>query len=142
MDQLDFIALNRNGISGRGTPEHVLERAQHQRQRCAKLVADVGEKRRLRPVDLGKGFGASALLLVGTRICERLCHMGRNRLEEAHIRAIESAARADAADEDSDRMARGHTDGNLHCLGARLEPCTIAQNGPQYREIRNPCGTA
>ena len=49
-------------------PQHVLERTQHQRQRRAEFVADVGEKGRLGAVDLGQRLGAAALLLVRLRV--------------------------------------------------------------------------
>ena len=43
----------------------VLERPQHQRQRGAELVADVGEERGLGPIELGQRLGPPPLLLVG-----------------------------------------------------------------------------
>ena len=42
----------------RASLSSVLERAEHQGQRRAELVADVGEERRLGAVDLGQRFGA------------------------------------------------------------------------------------
>ena len=46
--------------------QHLFERAQHQGEWRAKLMADIGEKRRLGPVDFRQRFRAPALLLVGS----------------------------------------------------------------------------
>jgi hypothetical protein len=48
----------------------LLERPEHQCQRRAELVADIGEEKRLGAVDLGQRLGALALLLVGPRVRE------------------------------------------------------------------------
>ena len=61
VDQRPMVA----GDAGCGLGQHLLERAQHQRQRRAELVADVGEEGGLGAVELGQRLGAPALLLVG-----------------------------------------------------------------------------
>ena len=63
--------------------EHVLERPQHQRQRRAELVADVGEERGLGAVDLGQRLGAPALLLVGLGVGDRRGDLAGDEVEEA-----------------------------------------------------------
>jgi len=54
MRDVEPLALVFRQASGLG--ERILQRAEHQRKGCAKLVADVGEKRRLGAVDFGQGF--------------------------------------------------------------------------------------
>ena len=62
--------LHQVALAGRGAGvdgEHVLQWAEHQGERRAELVADVGEEGGLRPVQLGQRLGAPALVLVGLR---------------------------------------------------------------------------
>ena len=63
-------------MSGR-LGQKVFERAQHQRERRSKLMADVGEERRLGAVDFGQGLGAAALLFVSARVGESRRHLDR-----------------------------------------------------------------
>ena len=48
--------------------QHVLERPEHQRQRRAEFVADVGEERGLRAVEFGQRLGPAPRLGVGVRV--------------------------------------------------------------------------
>ena len=50
--------------------EDVLKGTEHQRQRRAKLMADIGEERSLGPVNFRQRIGALALLLVGVGVSE------------------------------------------------------------------------
>ena len=82
-----------------GVCEQVLERAEHQRERRAELVADVREERRLGAVDLGERGRASALCLERLRVGKPGRDLRRDEAEERAIRVIESAHRAHASDE-------------------------------------------
>ncbi len=62
MHELQAIGLQAGRI-----PQRILEGAQHQRQRRTELVADVGEERRLGPVELLELSGAAALGVIGAR---------------------------------------------------------------------------
>ena len=79
--------------------ERVLCRAEHEGEWRAKLVAHVGEERRLRTIQLCKGFGPSAL----SRICCRIrdCRRGLtcDKLEESAVRVSERPTWTDARDE-------------------------------------------
>ena len=59
-----------------GLGEHVLQRPEHQGQRRAEFVADVGEERRLGAIDLRQRLGAAALLLVGVGVGEARTRSG------------------------------------------------------------------
>ena len=89
----------------RGIRERVLERAEDQRQRRAKLVAHVAEECGLRAVELGELLGALALLLVGARVGDRRRDVARHELEEAPVVVVERSARADAEHEHARRAA-------------------------------------
>ena len=52
----------------------IFERSDEQGQRCAEFVADVAEKRRLRPIELRQRLGPLSLLLVRPRVGESPCH--------------------------------------------------------------------
>ncbi len=62
--------------------ERVLERAEHQRERRAELVAHVREERGLRAVDLRERLGAPPLLLVGASVGDRGRDLRGDELEE------------------------------------------------------------
>ena len=88
--------------------ERVLQRAQHQRQRRAELVADVGEEGGLGPVDRRQRLGPLAGLLVGSGVADRGGDLGGRQIEERAIVVIEPQPRADAGDEETDEALRDH----------------------------------
>ena len=57
--------------AARRSLQRVLERPQHQGQRRAEFVADIGEERGLGAIDFGQRFGAAALLLIGLGVGDR-----------------------------------------------------------------------
>jgi len=61
VDQVHLIVVLRRDSRVGGLPLHLLERTQHQGQRRAKFVADVGEEPRLAAIDLGERLGPPAL---------------------------------------------------------------------------------
>ena len=80
--------------------EHVLDRAEHERQRRAELVADVGEEGDLGPVHFGQRLGPLPLLLVGTGVGNGSGHTGGEQVVEAPVRLVQRQAGADTDDED------------------------------------------
>ena len=75
---LELLAMRRRQSAG-ASLEHVLDRPEHQRQRRAELVADVGEEGRLGAVELRQRLGAPALLLIGLRRWRSPPRSGRRR---------------------------------------------------------------
>ena len=69
--------------------ERILERPEHQRQRRAELVADVGEEGRLGAVDLGQRFGAAAFLFVGVRVGQPRRELAHEQRDEAPIGVVD-----------------------------------------------------
>ena len=81
LDQFAVLGLH----PGFGLVENILERRQHQGQRCAEFVADIGEERGLGAVDLGERVGASAFLLVGLGIGNGCTDRSGDEIEKAGI---------------------------------------------------------
>ena len=79
----------------------LLERPEHQRERGAKLVADIGEERGLGAIDLGQGLGAPALRLVRPAHRRWPWPSGRRPDRGTSGSVIERAARTDADDQKS-----------------------------------------
>ena len=117
--------------------EQVLERAEHQRQRRAELVADVREECRLGAVDLGQRRRAPALCLERLRVGEPRRNLRRHEAEERAVRVVESAHRAHAGDEDRARpvLAR-QLHGQRHRRVRGRRPRARRQGGEPRREIR------
>jgi hypothetical protein len=69
--------------------ERVLERAEHQRQRRAELVADVGKERRLRPVQFGELLGSALLGLVAARAADRRGDVAGDKMREGAVIVIQ-----------------------------------------------------
>ena len=65
--------------------QHLLERAQHQGQRRAELVADIGEERRLGAVDLRQRVGTPPLLVVGVDVGEARRDLAGHQIDEAAV---------------------------------------------------------
>ena len=83
--------------------QRILGRSQHQRERRSELVAHVREERRLRAVDRGERFGATALLGIGPRVGKAGRDLAREQFEEAAIRLVERTVRIEADDEGARR---------------------------------------
>ena len=66
--------------------QHVLDRAEHQRQRRAELVADVGEEGGLGPVEFGQRLGPLPLLLVGPGVGDGGGDLAGQQVEEPLVR--------------------------------------------------------
>ena len=86
-----------------GLGQHVLERTEHQGQRRAELVADVGEERGLGAIDFGQRFGATALLLVGLRVGDAGGDLAGDESEEAAVALVVQPVRIQPGDEDAGR---------------------------------------
>src|SRR5262245_35779054 len=88
MRQRDQVAVRLATVSlGQG----LFERAQYQRQGRTKLVAHVGEERRLGVVELGQDFGAAALFFVGLSVGDGGGDLARRQAEEAAVAFIKDA---------------------------------------------------
>ncbi len=87
-----------------GVGQRVFERAEHQGERRAELVRDVGEEGRLRAVQLGQDLGAPAFLLVGAGVGDGVGDLPGGELEEAAVLAVQRQAGADAGDQETGRQ--------------------------------------
>jgi hypothetical protein len=72
-----------------GRVKYFFQRAQHQRQRCTELVADVGEEHRLGAIDLSEGLGSPALLFVGLRVSQARGNLAGGKCEKAPVGVVE-----------------------------------------------------
>ncbi len=81
--------------------QFVLQRPQHQSERSAKLVADVGEERRLRPIDFSQSLGPPALFLAGTRVGHRCGDTGRQQVVKGTIGFIQRQPGTHAGHQDT-----------------------------------------
>ena len=79
--------------------DRFLQRSQHQRQRGAEFVADIGKERGFRQIDLRQGFRAPALRLIRPRRGKTRCDLGRNQFDETGISLIERAVGIERGDE-------------------------------------------
>ncbi len=80
---------------------HVLQRAEHQGERGAELVADVGEECGLGAIELRQGLGPAAFLLVGVRIGDRRSDLAGRQLKETAIGVVEQAIGVQPDDQDA-----------------------------------------
>ena len=74
--------------------QHVLERPQHQRQRRAELVRDVGEERGLRAIQFREALGPPPLVLERLGVGEPRGNLAGDELEERPVVGVELARRA------------------------------------------------
>ena len=119
------------GRGSAGVGERVLDRAQHQGQRRAELVRDVGEEGGLRPVELREGLGPLLLLLVGPGVGDGGGDLAGHQLEEATVLVVEPQPRADAGHEQPRRLVGpprgdGEDDGRGRAVGPGPR-----RNGPE-----------
>jgi hypothetical protein len=96
-DRDELAAVLARVVSRRG--QYLFQWRQHQRERRAELVADVGEEQRLGAVDLGQRLGAAALLLVGLGAGDRGGDLAGYQLEERGVGALVEAKRVQAGDQ-------------------------------------------
>ena len=116
----------------RAVVERILERSQHQGQRRAELVADVGEERRLGAIELGQRLGPPPLLLVGLRIGDRGGDLAGDQVEEAAIVVVEQPEGIEADHEHAGAAGlAGRRDRQERRLRRRL--------GPRSRGNRRVC---
>lgn len=113
----------------------LLERAEEQRERRSKLVADVVEEHRLRAVELGKLVEATLLGFEGSGIGQRARHLAGGEREKGAIPTVEDetgrqpehevSGRASARDRE--RRHRGALDGLGVGAGGddSPEPCEV-----------------
>ena len=94
---VDPLALGRGIRVGVG--ERVAERAEHQRQRRAELVRDVGEELGLRAVERGQLLGARVRGGEADRARQRSRQLARDHAEEVAVAVVEPLARAGAEDQ-------------------------------------------
>ena len=80
------------GSASVGAGEQLLDRAEHQRQRRAELVADVGEERGLGAVQLGQRLGPPPLLLVGAGVGDGGGDVAGQQVEEPPVVVVERPA--------------------------------------------------
>ncbi len=125
------------GTVRRRSGQRLLERPEHQGQRRAELVADIGEERRLGAVELGERFGALALLLIGRGIGDPRRDLSGHQIEESRIALIEPPIGIDPDDEESRRSILALA-GNGHDGGFGRRPVPIADR--QHVETRGQIG--
>ena len=92
MDGFDLVS-SWAGIVRVAAGEDVFERAEHESERGAEFVADVGEEDGLGAVELGERFGAAAFLLVGAGVGERGGDLAGDQLDEAGVLRHPAGAR-------------------------------------------------
>ena len=111
-----------------GVGEGVLQGPEHEGERRAELVADIGEEGRLGPVQFGEPLGALLLLLQGPHAHHVRGHLAREQLEEVAVLLVQGQAGAEPHHEH--RVVRavtaqrqGQEQGAAHGLwpGARLD---------------------
>src|ERR1044072_4540808 len=88
-----------------GVTERVLEWSEHECQRRAKLMTDIGEECSLGAIDFRQRLCAFALFLVSTRICHGSADVSCNQIEKAPILGIDDATRTESGNQKSRRLA-------------------------------------
>ena len=139
MDELDLPVMGRTSRGPR--PElafEVVERPQHQRQRRAKFVADIGKKGGFRPIDRGQHLGPLALLLVSACVGDGIGDTARHQLVEIAVKLIEGQPRADPRHQQPGELtclvgANRHHHGAVRRIDPRagryIEPGTQVRHG-------------
>ena len=79
--------------------QNLIEGPQHERERRAKLVAHVGEKRRLGAVELGQRFSTFAFFLVGACTGKSGGDLTRQQINESAVGCIKGSIRVDSRDQ-------------------------------------------
>ncbi len=81
--------------------QHFLERAQHEGERRAEFVADVGEEGGLGAVEFGQRLDPAALLLIGIGAGDRRRDLAGRQLQELPVRIVEQPVGAEAHDQEA-----------------------------------------
>ena len=103
--------------------EHVLDRPEHQRQRRAEFMADVGKEGRLRPVELRQRLRAPAFLLIGLGVGDRRRDLAGGQTEEAPVVVVEQAERVQSDDKHAcTACVSRRQNRNKRSLGRRMGP--------------------
>ncbi len=117
--------------------QHLLQGGQHQGQRRAELVADIGEEGGLGAVDLGQRFGALALLLIGLGIADPGRDLAGQEGQEGAVALVEQAKGIEPDHQSAGPpglAARGQRQDG--CLAGRLLPGANRQIRPEAgREV-------
>ena len=89
--------------------QHFLERTQHEGERRAELVADVGEEGGLGAVQLGQRLDPATLFLVGVGAGDRRADLAGDEVDELGVAVVEQPVGAEADHEvaRASRLARG-----------------------------------
>ena len=104
--------------------EQLLERAEHQREGSAELVAHVAEEGGLGAVELGQGLGAAALVLVGFGFGDGGGDLGGGELEEGAVGVVQLFTGADAGYQEAGGLGLAGGDEGEHERG-------FAERGPR-----------
>ena len=88
-----------------GVRQDVADRAEEQRQRRPQLVADVGEERRLRPVELGERLRPQALGLEGADVHHDAGELRRDQLVEGAVLGVRGQVGAAPGEQQAQRLA-------------------------------------
>ena len=99
-----LVSCHRQPVGALG--EFVFQRCQHQRERGAELVADVGEEGGLGAVDLGQGIGALTLGLGGQRAGDDAVDGAAQHVQEGRIGLVHRQPRAQAHHQQTDGLGR------------------------------------
>ena len=105
LEQAEAVAVNggqRLAVVGPGAvrpPKHFFQRPQQQGQRRAELVADVAEKGRLGPVQLGQRLRAAPRLFVGLGVGQGRGDLPGDEVVEGAVLGVEGPARTDGGDQ-------------------------------------------
>ena len=131
-DRHQRLVLRKHGAFRLG--QYFLERAEHQRQRRAKLMAHVGEERGLGAIDFRQRFGAAALLLVGFGVGDGGGDLARDEIHKAGIIVVEQPERIETGDEEAGPagFAARQDRQDDRAVGALL-PCPAGKAGPKRR---------
>jgi hypothetical protein len=105
------------GGSG-GVVQGVLDRTEHQRQRRAEFVTDVGEEQRLRPVDFRQSVGAPALFLESARTGKTGRNLAGQQFDETGVAFVVFTVGIEPADNAAEGLFLSFgADRNNDCLG-------------------------
>src|SRR6185437_12260548 len=103
MGELELPA-NRRG--SRRISHSFFDRPQHEGERCAELVTDIGEERGFCPVDLRQGFGSLTLLLISAGVGNCRRDLGGDELEETTVLFTQTQSSTDSRHEQPCELMR------------------------------------
>ena len=100
----------------------LVDRSEDQRERGPELVADVGEKRRLGPVEFGEFFGALLLGPVAARAAHARGDVRRHQLDEAAVAVVEGTVPVERCHQEAERRGALLQQRHHERLGGRPLP--------------------